>query len=307
MQNNEDICKLMDSDPYIGYTFDDLSLVTKYADFLPEEVDTTTKFSRNINLKIPFVAAAMDTVTEGDMAITMATLGGIGVLHKNMSIENQSQQVRQVKLHSNGLIQSPIVFHQNDSLSFFLDEKRKKKYQFSGFPIVDDSGVLVGILTSRDIKFSGNLDSSTKIRDIMTTDLVTASKGVALKEAFKIMNNCKVGKLPLVNKEGKLAGLYSFHDLKSLHSEEMNDINFDKHYQLRVGAAISPYDYERSDSLVKAGVDALIIDTAHGHSKGVLETVKKLKSTYSTVDIVAGNVGSTEGAKALVQGGSRWC
>ena len=294
----------MEEDPYMGYTFDDLSLVTQYADFLPKDVDTSTKFSRNIGLKIPFISAAMDTVTEADMAIIMATCGGIGVVHKNMPVERQVSEVKKVKLYSNGLIQAPVVFNQEDTLAYFLHQKEIKEYKFSGFPIVDGNGILVGILTSRDLKFHSNFKSNTKIKDIMVTDLRVASEDVGLKKAFAIMNKYKVGKLPLVDKEGKLTGLYSFHDVKALNSEEMNDVNFDSCYQLRVAAAISPYDFERSSGLVATGVDALVIDTAHGYSKGVLETVVELKKSYGDkIDIIAGNIGSKEAAESLVKAG----
>ena len=299
--NNKHIDQLMSQAPYAGLTFDDVTLVTRYADFLPHEANVTSRFSKNIKLNIPFVSAAMDTVTEASMAIAMAQMGGIGVLHKNLSIEGQADEVEKVKHYANGLIQSPVTFKPNQKVGDVLFTKEENSFPFSGFPIVSDDGELVGILTAKDLKFA---KPEMLVSDAMTSELITAAAGTSLDQAYKLMIANKIGKLPLVDKTGKLTGLYSFHDINALHQGSQNEQNFDEKYQLRVSAAMSPYDYDRAAALVNAGVDALVIDTAHGHSKGVIETVRQLKKDYSHVDVVAGNVGTGDGAKALMEAGA---
>ncbi len=288
---------------FLGLTFDDVSLITQYSDFLPDECSTHSKFSRNINLNIPFVSAAMDTVTESQMAIAMACLGGIGVIHKNLSIKQQAYNVAKVKHYLNGFIKQPVVFNPNQTINDMLKVKADKDFAFSGFPIVDDNDTLVGILTARDIKFT--VDYDTKIADIMTTNLITTKGIISLKEAFKLMVSKRIGKLPAINKKGKLMGLYSFHDVKSLIENEEPDYNRDKEHRLRVAAAIGPYDEERAESLINEEVDAIVIDTAHGDSKGVIETVKLIKKQYGDkVDVVAGNIATAEAAKSLADAGA---
>lgn len=297
------IDQFMATFPFEGLTFDDISLVTQYADFLPHDADVTTRFSRNVKLNIPFVSAAMDTVTESAMAIAMARLGGIGVIHKNLSVERQAEEVRKVKYYLNGIIRTPVVFHPDQTVEEMMNEKRAKKYSFSGFPIVDDAGRLIGIITSRDIKFL--TDYRIKIRDVMTREPVTAPDGASMLDAYKIMLERKVGKLPMVDRNGKLTGLYSFLDVKTLISKEEPDYNRDDRHQLRAAAAIGPYDEARIEALINAGVDVLVLDTAHGHSKGVIETLRMVKKTYgSRVDVVAGNIATAEAAKALADAGA---
>lgn len=296
------IDKFMAAFPFEGLTFDDISLVTQYADFLPHDADISSKFSRNVKLNIPFVSAAMDTVTESEMAIAMARLGGIGVIHKNLTIERQAEEVRKVKQYLNGIIRTPVTFHPEQTIAEMLNEKRAKKYSFSGFPIVDDQGKLVGIITSRDIKFLS--DYNIHISEVMTKNPIVAKDTISMLQAYKMMVEHKVGKLPMVNAEGKLTGLYSFLDLKTLIEKEEPDYNRDDRHQLRAAAAIGPYDEARAEALVNAGVDVLVIDTAHAHSKGVIDTSILLKKTYgSRVDIVAGNIATAEAAKALADAG----
>jgi len=286
-----------------GLTFDDISLITQYADFLPDEADISTYFSRNVKLNIPFVSAAMDTVTESKMAIAMACLGGIGVIHKNLSPEKQAMEVRKVKHHLNGVIRNPIMFHAEQTVGEMIREKQEKNYSFSGFPIIDANGSLVGIVTARDIKFLTS--QKIKIRDVMSTKLVTAPAGTVLADAYQIMLKNKVGKLPMIDDQGKLVGLYSFQDVRSLVEVDHPMYNRDAHHQLRVAAAVGPYDTERIDALVNAGVDVIVIDTAHGHTKGVIETVKIIKKQYGDrIDVVAGNVATGEAGKALVDAGA---
>ncbi len=300
---NPYIDEFMAAFKYEGLTFDDVSLITQYADFLPDTADISTNITRNVKLNIPFISAAMDTVTESNMAIAMACLGGMGVIHKNLTVARQALEVRKVKHYLNGLIKHPVTFHPEQTVGQMLNEKADKNHSFSGFPIVENDGTLVGILTARDIKFLS--DFNIKLKDVMTTDLVTADEGVLLDKAYDIMISRKVGKLPLVDKNNKLIGLYSFQDVKSLVTEDHPMYNRDAHHQLRAAAAIGPYDMERVEALVNAGVDVIVIDTAHGHSKGVIESVKMVKDQYGDrVDVLAGNVATPEGGRALVDAGA---
>ena len=300
---NKHLDDLMKTFKHEGLTFDDLSLVTLYSDFLPAEANVSSMFSKNISLNIPFASAAMDTVTESGMAIAMARLGGIGVLHKNLPIDKQAEEVRLVKHYLNGLIKNPITFHENQTVMDMLEEKERKNYSFNGFPIVSNDGKLVGIVTARDLKFLS--DYSVKIKEIMTAEPITAPSSTQLLKAFRTMVKNKIGKLPTVDKEGVLTGLYSFSDVKTLIENVEPDYNRDEEHQLRVAAAVGPYDEERAEALVNAEVDALVIDTAHGHSKGVVETVKLFKKAYGDkVDIVAGNIATAEAAKALAKAGA---
>lgn len=294
--------RFMEKFEFEGLTFDDISMLTQYADFLPGETDISTSFSKNIKMNIPFVSAAMDTVTESSMAIAMAKLGGIGVIHKNLNPVQQADEVRKVKQYLNGLIRNPVVFNENTTVEEMLNEKNAKQYSFSGFPIVDSDGKLVGIITSRDIKFL--TDRRCKVSDIMTRKVVSAPTSTQMEEAYNIMREQKVGKLPLVDESGHLTGLYSFQDVSTLLTNMAPDYNRDPEHRLRVAAAVSPYDVERANALVEAGVDALVIDTAHGHSKGVIETLKLFKRDYPEVDIVAGNIATGEAAKALLDAGA---
>ena len=299
---NANLDSFMASFPHEGITFDDVSLVTQYADFMPQETNIASRFSRNITLNIPYVSAAMDTVTESGMAIAMARLGGIGVVHKNMTAEEQAEEVRRVKHYLNGLISNPVTFPEDITVRGLLELKEKNTYQFHGFPIVDKAGRLVGILTARDVKFLTDLD--VKISKVMTRNLVTGKPGMKMLDAYNLMLKNKVGKLPIVDKAGRLTGLYSFQDVKTLMQKLEPTVNRDPQHQLRVAAAIGPYDDARLEALVEAGVDAVIVDTAHGHSKGVIETVRLVKKKYKGLDVVAGNIATAEAAKALADAGA---
>jgi IMP dehydrogenase len=299
---NENFDNFMSAFTNEALTFDDVSLVTQYADFLPSESDTRTYFSKNISLNIPFISAAMDTVTESQMAIAMAQSGGIGVIHKNLSVRKQADEIRKVKTYLHGLIRNPVLFHPEQTIGDILKEKEKKKYNFSGFPIVDEAGILLGMISKRDLKFIS--DKKSKIADVMVKSLVTAPEGTPLTKAFEIMKNNKLGKLPLVTSKGKLVGLYSYEDVKSI-IENVNPLyTRDNEHCLRTAAAAGPYDYERIEALIDARCDAIVIDTAHGHSKGVIETIKECKKKYPHIDIVAGNIGTEEGAKAVLKVGA---
>jgi IMP dehydrogenase len=299
---NQKIDNFMSSFPYEGLTFDDVSLITAYADFLPSESIVKSMFSKNIELNIPFISAAMDTVTESNMAIAIAQLGGIGVIHKSFSVKKQASEVHRVKHYLNGLIKNPISFHPEQTIHEMQTEKNRKKYTFSGFPIVDDNNKLLGIITRRDIKFTVN--GKLKLKDVMEKNLITAPVNTPLTEAFNIMIKNRIGKLPLIDNKNTLTGLYSLQDVRSI-IENINPMyNRDAEHRLRVAASIGPYDMERAEALVNSGCDALVIDTAHGHSKGVIETVKQCKKNFGNVDIVAGNIGTEEGARALLKAGA---
>jgi IMP dehydrogenase len=300
---NKYIDELMSKFKFEGLTFDDLSLVTLYSDFLPSESNVSSKFSKNISLNVPLISAAMDTVTESPMAIAMARLGGIGVIHKNLAIDLQADEVKNVKHYLNGLIKHPVTFHPEQTITDMILEKERRGYSFSGFPIVNDKKVLVGMVTARDLKFL--TDYNVKINQIMTKNLITAPTGTPLLKAFQVMVKNKIGKLPIINEKGIITGLYSFQDVKTLIDNVEPDYNRDEEHQLRVAAAIGPYDEERAAALIDAEVDVLVLDTAHGHSKGVIETVKLLKNKHGDkVDIVAGNIATGEAAKDLIKAGA---
>ncbi len=300
-QKNIYLKKFMDTFPYEGLTFDDVSLITQYADFLPTDTSISSKLTRNIDLKIPFLSAAMDTVTEAPMAISMAMMGGIGVIHKNLSSEEQASHVSRVKHHLNGLIREPVTFNINDTLETIAKHKSDHGYSFSGFPITDDNKKLAGILTSKDMRFTPSKKSA--VSDVMTKNVVTASSSTSLKEAYDIMLKHKIGKLPLI-KNGKLIGLYAFHDVKSLIENVEPLFNRDANYQLRVAAAIGPGDHERAELLNNEQVDVLVVDTAHGHSKGVIEMIIWLKNKFPHIDIIGGNIATGEAALALKDAGA---
>lgn len=301
MASKRSVDPFMASLRHAGITFDDVSLIPRRADFLPKDTDITSRLTRHINLNIPFVSAAMDTVTESRMAIAMAMLGGIGIIHKNLEIDQQSREVEIVKHYLNGLIRNPITFRANDSLKTVLAVKMERKFNFSGFPILDDAGKLVGILTSADIKFVRNTD--TKVSKIMTTPVITGRPNTSLQQAYASMRRHKVGKLPLV-KNGQLVGLYSFSDVSTLIEKAEPLFNRDARHRLRVGAAVGPGDQERVQALAAKDVDVIVIDTAHGHSRGVIEICRWIKKHYSDIEVIAGNIATAEAAKTLRQAGA---
>ena len=301
MAVNQHLESFMSGFPHEGLTFDDVSLVTRYADFLPDNADTTSRLTTRIAVNMPFVSAAMDTVTEAEMAIAMAILGGVGIIHKNLSIAEQARQTAVVKHHLHGLIRDPIVFRVTDTLKTIAKRKKDKGFKFSGFPIVDRGNRLVGILTGTDIKFSR--DPAAKVNNVMTKKVLTAPPGTDLKEAYDIMMTNKIGKLPLV-KNGKLVGLYSFSDVKILVENVHPVYNRDAKYRLRVGAAVGPADYKRVEALSDEDIDVLVVDSAHGHSKGIIRMVRWIGKKYPDIDIIAGNVGTAEGALALRKAGA---
>lgn len=301
MSQNKHLDKFMNTFPYEGLTFDDVSLITQYSDFLPGDADVTSRLTENIKLNIPFLSAAMDTVTEAEMAVAMALHGGIGIIHKNLEPERQAADVERVKHHLNGLINMPITFNVNQTLADIQDHCAKKGYSFSGFPILNDQDELAGILTSKDIKFSP--DRNVRASDIMTHDVITAEEGTDLRQAYEIMKKNKIGKLPLI-KNGKLIGLYSYTDVADLIENTRPLYNRDDQYRLRAGAAIGPGDYIRAEALAGAEVDVMIVDTAHGHSQGVIEMTSWVKKNLPGIEVIAGNIATGDAALALRKAGA---
>ena len=284
-----------------GLTYDDVLLVPAFSEVLPREVNIQTKFTRNITINVPIISAAMDTVTESKMAIAMAQEGGIGVLHKNMSIEAQALKVKRVKRAESGMIIDPVTLPLTAKVKHA--KKYMAEYSIGGIPIVDEEGTLKGIVTNRDLRFEH--DNKRPITEVMTSEkLVTAAVGTSLQDAEKILQKYKIEKLLIVDDNFKLSGLITFRDITKL-SQKPN-ANKDKYGRLRVAAAIgvTADAVERAEALVKAGVDAVIIDTAHGHTKGVVSVLKDIKSKFPELDVVVGNIATGAAAKYLVEAGA---
>ncbi|HZH41578.1 MAG TPA: IMP dehydrogenase [Gemmatimonadales bacterium] len=281
-------------------TFDDVLLAPRHSTVHPRNVDTKTRFTRSIPLNIPLVAAAMDTVTESAMAIAMARAGGIGVIHKNMPIARQAAEVDRVKRSESGMILNPITLGPDRPLREAL--KMMERFRISGVPIVDSAGKLVGIITNRDLQFERQLDRP--LRDAMTKDnLVTAPVGTTLEEAERLLGKHRIEKLPVVDKDGVLKGLITIKDI--FKRKEHPDANKDQHGRLRVAAAVggTPEAKARAQALLDAGCDVIVVDSAHGHSQGVLDTVQLLRQSFPDAQLIAGNVASAAGAKALAERG----
>ncbi|MDQ1244029.1 MAG: dehydrogenase [Campylobacterota bacterium] len=279
-------------------TFEDVLLVPQYSEILPKEVSLESKLTRNILLKIPMVSAAMDTVTEYRAAIAMARLGGIGIIHKNMDIETQCKQVKKVKKSESGIIIDPIYVHPEATLE--EANALMEEFKISGVPVIDTHNKLLGILTNRDMRFQK--DMSKRADEVMTKmPLITAKKGISLDDAADIMHKNKIEKLPIIDNEGFLKGLVTIKDIKK--RIEYPNSNKDAFGRLIVGAAIGVGQYDRAKALVDAGVDVLVLDSAHGHSKGILDTVRKIKESME-VDVIAGNIATAEAVEALIQAGA---
>jgi IMP dehydrogenase len=280
-----------------GLTFDDVLLIPGKSSVLPREVELSTLLTPDIKLNIPIISAAMDTVTESALAIALAREGGIGILHKNMSIEEQSSEVDRVKRSESGMIQNPVTLRPEKTIGEALDIM--KKFRISGIPIIDNVGRLVGILTNRDLRFEPN--RKIIVKDIMTVDgLITAPVGTTLEKAEKILQKYKIEKLPVVNKQGILKGLITFKDIqkKKKHPNACKD----EHGRLRVGAAVGVTSdtIERIEALLNAGADAIVIDTAHGHSTGVIKTIAEVRKKFKYAQLIAGNIGTYEAAVDLL-------
>jgi IMP dehydrogenase len=284
-----------------GLTFDDVLLVPAYSEVLPRDVNLTTQLTKNLRINLPMVSAAMDTVTEAELAISLARQGGIGILHKNMSIERQAELVRKVKRSESGMILDPITLRANATIAEAL--RLMKENKIGGIPIVDENDKLVGILTNRDLRFEKNIKRL--VSEVMTSEnLVVAPEGTDLKKAEKILQQNKIEKLPVVGKNGKLAGLITYRDILQLTSYP-NAVK-DAFGRLLVGAAlgITPDVIERAQALINVGVDVVCLDSSHGHSIAVINTLKKLKKTFPKLQVIAGNVATAEGALALAEAGA---
>ncbi|MEO6346612.1 MAG: IMP dehydrogenase, partial [Aquaticitalea sp.] len=284
-----------------GLTYDDVLLIPAFSEVLPREVNIQTQFTRNIKINIPIVSAAMDTVTESAMAIAMAREGGIGVLHKNMSITEQANEVRKVKRAESGMITDPVTLTLSATV---LDAKQNMaEHGIGGIPIVDDNGILKGIVTNRDLRFEKV--NNRPIVEVMTKDnLVTAAVGTSLQDAEGILQKNKIEKLLIVDENYKLAGLITFRDITKLTTKPIS--NKDSFGRLRVAAAlgVTPDAVDRAEALVKSGVDAVIIDTAHGHTKGVVTILKEIKKKFPELEVIVGNIATGAAAKYLVEAGA---
>ena len=284
-----------------GLTFDDVLLIPAYSEVLPREVSLSTKFSRHIDLKIPFVTAAMDTVTEAAMAIAIAREGGIGVVHKNMSIEEQARQVAIVKRAENGMIYDPVTIKRGSTVKNALG--MMSEFHIGGIPVVDDNNKLVGIVTNRDLRFQTNLNEL--IDHVMTSEnLIVTHQQTDLDNASRILMEHKIEKLPVVDEENHLIGLITYKDITKAKDKPMACKDEKGRLRVAAGVGVTADTFQRMEALVKAGVDAIVIDTAHGHSKGVVEKVREAKAAFPNVDIVVGNIATGEAAKMLVEAGA---
>ena len=301
---NKYLDDFMKTFPYEGLTYDDVTLVTQYADFLPDETSLETKLTSRTKMKVPFMSAAMDTVTEAPMAIAMALAGGIGCIHKNLEEDEQAAQVKLVKKHLNGLIDSPVCFREDDDIGYLRSYKLEHKLKFNGFPVLDAQDRLVGMITSSDIRFAPM--NAAKLRDVMQKKLLTAKPGTSLAKAYEIMRANKIGKLPIVDRNGRIVGLYSFTDVSRIVENSDSTYNLDDKFRLRACASVSggKGDLSRVEKLAEAGVDCVVVDSAHGHSKGIMEMTKYISRHFPKIDVIAGNIATGEAAKALAKCGA---
>jgi IMP dehydrogenase len=284
-----------------GLTYDDVLLVPAYSEILPRDVNVSSQFTKGITLNIPIVSAAMDTVTESKLAIAIAHEGGIGVLHKNMTIEQQAEKVRIVKRSESGMIQDPVTLSVDANVNDAVD--LMKKHKIGGIPVVDAANKLVGIVTNRDLRFQK--DTNIPVKEVMTSEnIITTKEGTSLDNAREILQEYKIEKLPVVNANNELIGLITYKDITKVKLKP--NACKDQYGRLRVaaGVGVTADVMERVDAVYKAGVDAIIIDTAHGHSKGVIETLKRVKAQYPDLQVVVGNIATAEAAKALVEAGA---
>ena len=292
-----------------GLTFDDVLLIPAFSDVLPREVNLTTRFSRNITLNVPIVSAAMDTVTESQLAIAIAREGGLGVIHKNMSIEEQARQVHAVKRAENGMIYDPVTILEGSTVADAL--RMMSEYHIGGIPVVDKGGKLVGIVTNRDLRFER--DKSRRVDEVMTRDnLVTASFGTTLEQAADILQRHKIEKLPVVDADGKLIGLITYKDITKAKDKPAACKDSRGRLRVAAGIGVTPDSMLRAealvgagvDAIVEAGVDAIVIDTAHGHSKGVIGVLREVKKAFPNLDVVVGNIATGDAARYLADNGA---
>lgn len=284
-----------------GLTFDDVLLIPAYSQVLPREVNLTTKFSRRITLNVPIVSAAMDTVTEARLAIAIAREGGIGVIHKNMSIEEQARQVHAVKRAENGMIYDPVTIRCGATVRDALEMMHE--YHIGGIPVVDENLILRGIVTNRDLRFERDLDK--KIDEVMTTEnLITTNQHTDLEQATEILQRHKIEKLPVVDSDGRLVGLVTYKDITKAKDKPYSCKDRLGRLRVAAGIGVTPDSMVRARALVEAGVDALVIDTAHGHSAGVVGVLKQVKEAFPEIDVVVGNIATGDAARFLVENGA---
>lgn len=285
---------------HIALTFDDIILVPGYSECVPGQVNLQSQFSRNIKLNIPLVSAAMDSVTESQMAIAMALMGGMGVIHKNLTPEEQVREVKKVKYFLNGFLEKVRVVFPHQTVEEVLRYREEKGFSFSSFPVVDEKRHLLGIITRREIKYCD--DTKLSIEDIMLKDPIISKGKCSLLQAYKIMKKHRISILPVVE-NNRLSGIYCWKDVRDIVHTENPSYNRDEHHRLRCGAAVGPHDHERVEMLIESGVDCLVVDTAHGHTANVLEIVRWLKKHY-TLDIVVGNIAHAEAVRDLIRAGA---
>jgi IMP dehydrogenase len=287
---------------YTALSYDDVTLVTQYADFLPNEATLATCLTRNITMNIPFVSAAMDTVTEAEMAIAMALNGGIGIIHKNLDPETQRTHVKRVKYYLNGFLRKARTMCPEDTVEDLYRIKKEKRWSFHTFPILDDNRKLLGIITNRELKYCDN--PQRRLGDIMIPNPRTSSVGTTIEEAHATMHQYKISVLPVVDADGIFEGMYCYTDVEDILKGNHPLYNRDAGHKLRCGAAVGPNTHDRVEILMESDVDVLVVDTAHGHTKGVIDMVKWIKEHYPTVEVIAGNVAAPEGARALCEAGA---
>ncbi|MEJ5317779.1 MAG: IMP dehydrogenase [Tenuifilum sp.] len=284
-----------------GLTFDDVLLVPAYSEVLPRNVDLTSRFTRNITIKAPIVSAAMDTVTESALAIAIAREGGIGVIHKNMSVEAQARQVREVKRAENGMIYEPVTIHPDATVGDAL--AMMKEYRIGGIPVVNNENILIGIVTNRDLRFQENM--RTPIRDVMTSKgIITTSQSIDLEKATEILKQHKIEKLPVVDENNKLIGLLTYKDITKVKDNPNASKDTKGRLRVAAGVGVTADTLIRVRALYEADVDAIVIDTAHGHSKGVIEMLKMVKKEFPKLEVIVGNIATADAAKMLVDAGA---
>jgi len=286
-----------------GLSFDDVLVIPRFSEILPQEVDTSTFLTKKIALKIPLVSSPMDTVTEHQMAIVLAQEGGIGIIHRNLSIEKQRKEVRRVKRFRAWIIEDPVTVYPEMNLSEVLELIEKCEHRFSSFPVIKKDGRLVGIITYKDFRFVESKNSKLKVKDLMSKNLITVNEGISLEEAKKVLQKNKIGKILLVDKNHRLKGLITDRDIEK--AEQYPLATLDEKGRLRVGGAVGTgeKEKERAEALIKEGVDVLVVDSAHGDSKNVLEMISFLKKNFS-IEVIGGNVATFEGAKRIIEAGA---
>lgn len=288
----------------LALSYEDVLLKTGYSQVSPADVSLAAKFSRRISLNCPIVSSPMDTVTEHAMAIAVAKMGGIGIIHRAMTAEEQAREVAHVKYYLNGFIDKPICVNEKETMASLIKRREEKGYSFHSFPVINDEGKLVGLLTRNDFEFC--TDDTTPVAKVMSTELITAKEGASIAEAFNTMQKRKKKILPLIDPEGRLTGMYVFSDVKRIITGSSSEYNIDKNGQLRVGAAVGVGQeaLERTGKLREKGVDVVVIDTAHGDTEMVIATLKQIKQAYPDLDVVAGNISEADSAKRLAEAGA---